>query len=308
MISIVVPVYNESGNITPLFNDLLEVGKYLDQAVEVIFVNDGSSDDSQTELNELTTSHPEAKFVRFTRNFGHQIAVMAGLEHARGEYIVLIDADGQDPPSLIKDLYEKLLTGYDIVYAQRESRKGESWLKKATAKWFYRILDKITDIPIPKDTGDFRIMTAKVRDSLINMKEQHKFLRGQMAWLGFKQTSVLYQREERRGGETGYSFRKMLRFALDGITSFSRMPLRIATMMGFVCAIIGLVLIIYTLYSRFILKSYEPGWASLMITIVFLGGIQLLSVGVIGEYISRMNDNIRNRPLYVIEETNIEDD
>lgn len=308
MISIVVPVYNESGNITPLFNDLLEVGKSLDQEVEVIFVNDGSSDDSQTELNELTTSHPEAKFVRFTRNFGHQIAVMAGLEHARGEYIVLIDADGQDPPSLIKDLYEKLLTGYDIVYAQRESRKGESWLKKATAKWFYRILDKITDVPIPKDTGDFRIMTAKVRDSLINMKEQHKFLRGQMAWLGFKQTSVLYQREERRGGETGYSYRKMLRFALDGITSFSRMPLRIATMMGFVCAIIGLVLIIYTLYSRFILKSYEPGWASLMITIVFLGGIQLLSVGVIGEYISRMNDNIRNRPLYVIEETNIEDD
>lgn len=280
----------------------------INQRVEVVFVNDGSSDDSQLELNQLSEEHSNVKFIRFTRNFGHQVAVMAGLEHARGDYIVLIDADGQDPPFLIKDLYEKLLSGYDIVYAQRESRKGESWLKMATAKWFYHVLDQITDVPIPKDTGDFRMMTAKVRDALVGMKEQHKFLRGQMAWLGFKQTSVLYQREERRGGETGYSYRKMMRFALDGITSFSRVPLRIATMMGFVCAVIGLLLIGYTLYSRFILKEYEPGWASLMITIVFLGGIQLLTVGVIGEYISRMNDNIRNRPLYVIEDTNIEDD
>ena len=278
------------------------------QSFELIYVNDGSKDQSIAVIKGLAKDHSFVKFINFSRNFGHQIAVSAGLDLCRGTEVVIIDADGQDPPELIPELYKKLNEGFEIVYAKRKSRKGESALKLLTARWFYKILAKLTSIDIPMDTGDFRIIHRKVVDQINKMPEKQKFLRGQMAWVGFRQTFVEYDRDERMSGDTGYTFRKMFRLAMDGITSFSNFPLRVATISGFACAFIGFLLIIYTLYSRYVLKDYEPGWSSLMITIVFIGGIQLIGIGIIGEYISRIYDNIRNRPLYIVDETNISEE
>ena len=219
----------------------------------------------------------------------------------------MIDADGQDPPEVIEELYLKSLEGFEVVYAKRESRKGESAMKIATAKWFYRVLNRITSFEIPLDTGDFRIMDRKVVDQLINMPEHHKFLRGQISWIGFNQTYVSFKRDERMSGETGYTYSRMIRLALDGITSFSNWPLRIATISGFVFSFIGFILILYTLYSKYYSETYQAGWASQMITLIFIGGIQLIGIGIIGEYISRMNENIKGRPLYIVKDSNISD-
>jgi dolichol-phosphate mannosyltransferase len=199
-----------------------------------------------------------------------------------------------------------MLEGNNVVYARRRSRKGESQLKKLTARIFYKLMQRITNINIPLDTGDFRIVDRKIIDQLKRMPERHKFLRGQISWLGFRQGFVDYDREARIAGETGYTYRKMIRLALDAITSFSNLPLRLATLSGFAFAFVGFLLLLYTLYSRFVTKIYVAGWASQMITIIFIGGIQLIGIGIIGEYVNRMNDNIRNRPLYVIDETNLE--
>jgi dolichol-phosphate mannosyltransferase len=305
MISVVIPIYNEEKNIPLLFERLKNASENTGQSFELIYVNDGSKDRSIAVIKGLANDHSFVKFINFSRNFGHQIAVSAGLDLCKGSEVVIIDADGQDPPELIPELYKKLKEGYEIVYAKRKSRKGESALKLLTARWFYKILAKLTSIDIPMDTGDFRIIHRKVVDQINKMPEKQKFLRGQMAWVGFRQTFVEYDRDERMSGDTGYTFRKMFRLAMDGITSFSNFPLRVATISGFACAFIGFFLIIYTLYSRYVLKDYEPGWSSLMITIVFIGGIQLIGIGIIGEYISRIYDNIRNRPLYIVDETNI---
>ncbi|MCC6721616.1 MAG: glycosyltransferase family 2 protein [Bacteroidia bacterium] len=305
MISVIVPIYNEEKNILPIFLRLVDSLKITLEKFEIIFINDGSRDNSIFELKSLASRHEFVKFINFSRNFGHQIAVSAGLDMCKGDFAVIIDADGQDPPELIPVMYNKLKEGYEIVYARRNKRKGESVFKKITAKLFYRILSKLTSVDIPIDTGDFRIIKKKVVEHIKKMPEKQKFLRGQMAWLGFSQTYIEYDRNERLSGKTGYTLKKMLRLALDGITSFSNFPLRLATISGFLCAFAGFILILYTLYSRFILKDYEKGWSSLMITIIFLGGIQLIGIGIIGEYISRIYDNIRNRPLYIIDETNI---
>jgi dolichol-phosphate mannosyltransferase len=305
MISVVVPIYNEEGNIRPLLKRLDLVLKKLNVAGEYIFVNDGSKDKSGEILNQLASENKAVKYIHFSRNFGHQVAVSAGLDFAQGDKVVIIDADGQDPPEVIEQLYLKSLDGYEVVYAKREQRQGESMMKKATAKWFYRVLNRITHIDIPLDTGDFRIIDRKVVEQLRKMPERHKFLRGQISWIGFNQTHVTYKREERMSGETGYSYAKMIRFALDGITSFSNWPLKIATISGFLFSIVGFLLIMYTLYSRYVIKDYTPGWASQMITMVFIGGIQLIGIGIIGEYISRMNENIKERPLYIISDSNI---
>lgn len=306
MISVVIPIFNEEKNIPILFERLTSSLKKTNQSFELIYVNDGSKDLSINIIKDLSTQYPFVKYINFSRNFGHQIAVSAGLDLCQGSEVVIIDADGQDPPEMIPVLYDKLKEGFEIVYAKRKSRKGESAIKLLTARWFYKILAKLTSIDIPMDTGDFRIIHRKVVDQINKMPEKQKFLRGQMAWVGFRQTFVEYDRDERMSGDTGYTFRKMFRLAMDGITSFSNFPLRVATISGFVCAFIGFFLIIYTLYSRYVLKDYEPGWSSLMITIVFIGGIQLIGIGIIGEYISRIYDNIRNRPLYIVDETNIE--
>lgn len=307
MLSILIPVYNEKDNLQSIYDRLLAVVNGLNLDYELLFINDGSTDESLSIIKEFQSQNANVRFISFSRNFGHQIAISAGIDHCKGEQAVFIDADLQDPPELIGALIEKMKEGYNVVYAQRADRKGESFFKKITAKWFYKIINKLTKINIPVDTGDFRIIDSKILAHLRNMPEKHKFLRGQIAWMGFKQSFVTYNREARANGETGYTLSKMTRLAIDGITSFSNWPLRLATLSGFAFSIIGFFLIIYTLYSRYIIKDFVPGWASQMITIVFIGGIQLIGIGIIGEYISRMNDNIRNRPLYIIEEQNTSD-
>lgn len=304
MISVVLPIYNEEGGIEPFLQDVKSSLISIGDPYEMILVNDGSTDGSWFKIKEFCASNPEAKYINLSRNFGHQVAITAGVDHAIGDYVVLMDADGQDPPEEMVKLIAKAKEGYDVVYAKRISREKESVFKKATAKYFYRLLNKITSIPIPLDVGDFRVINRKVVLALKQMPEKQRYLRGQIAWLGFKQTFIEYHRKSRGEGTSKYTFRKMVRLALDGITSFSNWPLRLATISGFVCAFIGFLLILYTLYSRFKLKDYEPGWASLMITFVFIGGIQLMGIGIIGEYIGRINENVKNRPMYLIDETN----
>lgn len=305
-LSVIIPIYNEEGNIPALFERLNSVVSKMEVDKEFLFVNDGSRDNSIALIKTLASKNAFVKYIDFSRNFGHQVAVSAGLDKASGEAIVIIDADLQDPPELIAEMYAKMQNGFDVVYAKRRARKGEGFLKKITAKLFYRILSSITSVSIPVDTGDFRIMSKQVADIVKSMPEKEKFLRGQISWVGFEQTFVEYDRDERTAGETGYTYRKMLRFALDGITSFSNFPLKFATGAGFAVSGFSFFMILYALYSRYILKVYEPGWTSLMLAITFIGGIQLICIGIIGEYISRMSDNIRNRPLYIIKNSNID--
>lgn len=305
-VSLIVPIYNEESNINLFYARALPILQIIaGYSYEIIFVNDGSKDSSFKLIKELSQKDTKVKYINFSRNFGHQIAVTAGIENASGNAIVIIDADLQDPPELIPELYDKLKSGFDVVYAKRTERKGESLIKKSTAKFFYRILARITSISIPLDTGDFRIVNRKVVDVLNNMPEQHKFLRGQISWIGFKQTYVEYTRQARNGGESGYPLKKMVRFALDGITSFSDFPLRFASLAGFFVSGISFIIMLYALYARFVSKDYIQGWTSLMLVILFIGGIQLICIGIIGEYISRILSNSQKRPLYVVEETNI---
>jgi dolichol-phosphate mannosyltransferase len=309
-LSIVIPVYNEEANIATLFERLtvaLQPAQL--KSVQLIFVDDGSADSTMEKVRALPTEKDGIRvdFIELSRNFGHQIAVTAGLDHAAGNHVAIIDADLQDPPELIPELLNKANEGFDVVYAKRRARKGESLAKKATAKWFYRVLSNITSVDIPMDTGDFRVISKRVVEVLKQMPEQEKFLRGQIAWVGFNQTYVEFDREERQAGETGYTWRKMISLALDGITSFSDLPLKVATVSGFFMSFVSFLLMLYALYSRFILKVYEPGWTSLMLSILFIGGIQLVAIGIIGEYIGRIGNNVRQRPLYIIKDkTNIE--
>ena len=304
-ISVIIPVYNEEDNIYKLHERLKSVMEQLEVAYEMIFINDGSKDNSMPMIRALSKQHSEVRFIDFSRNFGHQVAVTAGLDKSNGKAVVIIDADLQDPPELIIDMYNKMKEGFQVVYAKRKQRKGESLFKLWTAKIFYRLLSKITSISIPVDTGDFRIMDRKIVEILKEMPEKNKYLRGQISWIGFNQTFVEYERQERLAGETGYTFSKMLRFALDGITGFSDLPLKIVTYFGFLVSFFAFIMMLYALYARFIVKHYEPGWASLMVVILFIGGVQMIAVGIIGEYLSRMNNNIRNRPLYIIRDTNL---
>jgi dolichol-phosphate mannosyltransferase len=304
-LSIIVPIYNEESNIEILYNRITKVVSEIDISYELLFVNDGSKDLSIKLIENLSKTDNSVKYIDFSRNFGHQIAVSAGLDYAKGERIVIIDADLQDPPELIVEMYHKMDENYQVVYAKRRSRKGESILKKFTAKIFYRTLSNITSIDIPLDTGDFRIIDRKVVEVLKQMPEQEKFLRGQISWIGFNQTFIEYDRDERNAGNTGYTYKKMIKFALDGITSFSNLPLKVASISGFVVSFVAFIIMLYSLYSKFITKDTVPGWTSMMLSIMFIGGIQLISIGIIGEYISRMSNNIRQRPLYVVNKIKI---
>ena len=305
-ISVIVPIYNEEQIISELYNRLQSTVSQISKSYELIFVNDGSKDQSLKELLKLSEQDPRVFYINFSRNFGHQIAVTAGLDASNGKAVVIIDGDLQDPPELITDLYAKYKEGYEVVYAKRKERKGESAFKKVTAKIFYRTLKRITAIEIPLDTGDFRLIDRKVVNYLNQMPEQNKFLRGDIAWLGFKQTEVLFNRDTRKYGKTGYSLGKMLRFAMDGITSFSDKPLQVVTKTGFAISFVSFVIILYAIYSHFILDRTITGWTSLIISSMFIGGVQLISIGVIGEYISRINKNVLKRPLYIVEKTNCE--
>lgn len=306
-ISVIIPIYNEQEIIQELYNRLQKTVSQISENYELIFVNDGSKDNSLLELLKLAEQDSRVFYINFSRNFGHQIAVTAGLDASQGKAVVIIDGDLQDPPELISEMFEKHKEGYDVVYAKRKDRKGESIFKKLTAKLFYRVLKQITSIDIPLDTGDFRLIDQKVVNYLKLMPEQNKFLRGQIAWLGFKQTQVLFDRDKRKYGKTGYSLNKMIHFAMDGITAFSDKPLQLVTKLGFIISLISFVIILYAIYSHYVLHQTITGWTSLIISSMFIGGVQLISIGVIGEYIGRINKNVLKRPLYIVEKSNIKD-
>lgn len=303
--SVIVPLLNEDQNIFELHNRLTNVLKRMEVSYEIIFVDDGSKDHTLLSIENIASKDDCVKYISFSRNFGHQIALFAGLQKCKGEYIVLIDGDLQDPPEIIANLFLKIKQGYNVVYAKRINRKGETFVKKATAKIFYRILRKITAINIPVDTGDFRIMDRKVCNELLKMNDHRKFLRGQIAWLGFKETFITYEREERKNGSTNFTYRKMFSFAIDGITGFSSFPLKFASLIGIIVSFFAFLFIVYVLFAKLVWGQTITGWASMMITILFLGGVQLLSIGIIGEYISRINDSVRNRQPYIIDKSNI---
>ncbi|MBL7776036.1 MAG: glycosyltransferase family 2 protein [Saprospiraceae bacterium] len=304
-ISVIVPIYNEAPIIPELYERLQAAAKRISEQYELIFINDGSKDASLFELLRLAERDERVFYINFSRNFGHQIAVTAGLDASTGKAVVIIDGDLQDPPELIPELYQKHQEGYEVVYARRAERKGESFFKKITAKLFYRVLRQLTAIDIPLDTGDFRLIDQKVVGYLKKMPEQNKFLRGQIAWLGFKQTQVLFSRDKRKHGKSGYPLSKMLKFAMDGITSFSDKPLQLVTQLGFFISIISFFVIVYAIYAHYVLDRTITGWTSLIVSSMFIGGVQLISIGVIGEYISRINRNVLNRPLYIVAESNL---
>ncbi len=304
LLSIVAPIYNEEGNIEMLYQRIEEVMTNAGVEWELVCVNDGSKDDSERLLDALYQAHPEhVRVVHFSRNFGHQIAVTAGMEHARGDAVVLIDADLQDPPELIPDMIREWQNGSDVVYAVREEREGESWLKLALASSFYRVIDKITNVSIPLDTGDFRLMDRRVVDAVESMTEQHRFIRGMVSWVGYNQKGLPYKRSARFSGETKYPLRKQLRFAWDGITGFSYFPLQLATYMGFVVALFSLLAILLVVYLRaFTEIQFLEGQATTLIMVLFLGSIQLISLGIIGEYLGRIYNEVKDRPLYIVKD------
>ncbi|HEY9897910.1 MAG TPA: glycosyltransferase family 2 protein [Pantanalinema sp.] len=302
LISVVIPIFNEEAIIPELHRRLTAAMEGMPEDYELVFVNDGSRDRSVELLRELATRDVHSRLVNLSRNFGHQIAITAGMDHAQGDAVVIIDADLQDPPEVIAELAAKWREGYDVVYAVREQRQGESLFKRVTAAGFYRLISKITNVDIPVDTGDFRLMSRTAVEGLKRVREKNRFVRGLVAWLGFKQTGVKFVRHERFAGETKYPLKKMLKFAFDGITSFSFLPLQLATYMGFIVSGASFLGILYVVYLRFFTQATIVGWASLMAVLLFLGGVQLITIGIIGEYIGRIYEEVKGRPLYLTQE------
>ena len=299
--SVIVPVYNEKESLPVLYERMVKVMDQTGEPWELILVDDGSSDGSAEIMRSLAEKDNRIRVIFFARNFGHQIAVTAGMDHALGDATVVIDADLQDPPEVILDLIEKWKEGYQVVYAVRIDREGESWFKTKTASLFYRLIYKITDVKIPLDTGDFRLLDRKVLNVMNSMKEKHRFLRGMSAWAGYKQIGVPYHRAKRYAGVTKYPFKKMLKLAWNAITGFSYVPLQIAMILGFIVALLSILLIIVVIILR--LSGNElVGQATTLISTLFLGGIQLICLGIIGEYLGRIYDEVKNRPLYIAAE------
>lgn len=307
-LSVIIPSYNEERNVGIMHERLTKTLSEITDSYEMIFVNDCSKDQTLLRIKELAERDSHVKYLSFSRNFGHQIAVSAGLDFCTGEAVVIIDGDLQDPPELISKMYERYKEGYKVVYAKRKSREGETWFKKATAKIFYRLLASMTSIDIPVDVGDFRLIDRVIVEHLRNMPEKSKYIRGQIAWIGYKQTFVEYHRDARLYGTTNYPLKKMLRFALDGITAFSDKPLKIASGLGIFSAIVSLLALVYALVSHFCFHTTITGWTSLILSVLFIGGVQLITIGIIGEYIARINNDVRNRPLYILDEKNIDKD
>jgi dolichol-phosphate mannosyltransferase len=301
--SIIAPIYNEFENIPMLWERISQVMDSTGEAWELILVDDGSGDGSTDRIRELAVSDARVRPVIFARNFGHQIAVTAGLDYARGQAIIVIDADLQDPPEVILELAEKWREGYEVVYAVRSEREGESWFKLFTASMFYRLIYRITDVKIPLDTGDFRLIDRKVVDVMNSMRERHRFLRGMSSWIGFKQVGVEYKRAARVAGVTKYPFKKMLRLALNAITGFSYFPLQVATYIGFIAAGMAILAIPVVTIMRLVDSQFFEGQTTTLVSVLFLGGVQLISLGILGEYIGRIYDEVKGRPLYVVSQT-----
>lgn len=300
--SIIAPIYNEIQTIPELYRRVKEVMDASGEPWELLLVDDGSSDGSTEKIRELARQDKTVRPVIFARNFGHQVAITAGWDYARGDAVIIIDADLQDPPEVILDLASKWKEGYEVVYAVRGEREGESWFKLWTASLFYRLIYRITDVKIPVDTGDFRLMDRKVVDVLKKMKERHRFPRGMSAWVGFKQIGVTYKRAARHAGVTKYPFKKMFRLAVNAITGFSYFPLQVATFFGFVSAGIAILAIPVVIYMRMTGSGAFFGQATTLIAVLFLGGVQLISLGILGEYIGRLYDEAKGRPLYIVRE------
>ncbi len=297
--SIVAPVYNEEVLLPEFYSRVVAAIEPLGEPFEIVLVNDGSRDRSLQIMLELHERDPRVKVINFSRNFGHQIAITAGTDYARGEAVAVIDSDLQDPPEVIVDMIARWREGYQLIYGVRSEREGETAFKLATASLFYRLIRKITSVDIPADTGDFRLMDRKVVDALKSMREHHRFMRGLSVWVGFKQTGVTYKRDARKAGVTKYPLRKMLKFAMDGITAFSYLPLQLATYVGFGVAALGLLGIIIVMTLRLI-GNELAGQATTLVAVLFMGGVQLVFLGIIGEYLGRIYDEVKQRPLYIV--------
>ena len=302
-LTVVVPCFNEEAVIRETQQRLSESLNRLGCSFEIIYVNDGSRDQTLAILKEFQCAYDYVRVLSFSRNFGHPLAVSAGIDHAAGEAVVLIDADLQDPPEVIGQMINKWREGYDVVYGQRRSRAGETYLKLLTARWFYRIINSLSDVPIPLDTGDFRLMSRQVVEVIKRMPERDRFIRGMVSWVGFRQYALQYERAQRFAGESKYPLRKMLAFATDGILSFSIKPLRLSTAIGFLVSGMALVGILYALAMRLFTDYWISGWTLLMISVLFLGGVQLICLGIIGEYVGRIYSENKRRPLYLIGES-----
>jgi polyisoprenyl-phosphate glycosyltransferase len=300
--SIIAPIYNEIDNLPELYRRVKEVMDSSGETWELILVDDGSTDGSTERIRELAQQDKTVRPVIFARNFGHQVAITAGWDYARGDAVVIIDADLQDPPEVILELANKWKEGYEVVYAVRGEREGESWFKLWTASLFYRVIYRITDVKIPVDTGDFRLMDRKVVDVLKQMKERHRFPRGMSAWVGFRQIGVTYKRAARVAGVTKYPFKKMLRLAINAITGFSYFPLQVATYFGFISAGVAIFAIPVVVALRLAGSHFFEGQTTTLISVLFLGGVQLISLGILGEYIGRLYDEAKGRPLYIVQE------
>jgi polyisoprenyl-phosphate glycosyltransferase len=303
-ISVVLPVFNEEASLAELYRRVKAVLVGAGLSHEVIFVNDGSRDESWQRVLDLANADGDVKAVNLSRNFGHQIAITAGLDLSAGATVVVMDSDLQDPPELIPTLYEKYRQGFDVVYAQRRQRDGETWFKRTTARLFYRLMRRMSSIDIPLDTGDFRLMSRRVADDMKRLQEQSRFVRGLVTWVGYNQTPVLYDRDPRYGGETKYPIGKMMKFALDGITGFSSQPLRLASHAGLLFAASSMALMVgLTIYKFAGGQGLVPGWTSLAVAVLFLGGLQLLAIGILGEYVGRIHEEAKRRPLYLVRDT-----
>lgn len=300
--SIIAPIFNEFENIPELYRRISEVMDSTGEPWELILVDDGCTDGSTDLIRELAERDSRVRPVIFARNFGHQIAVTAGLDYSRGQAMVIIDADLQDPPETILELAKKWKEGYEVVYAVRAEREGETWFKLLTASLFYRLIYRITDVKIPLDTGDFRLLDRKVVNVMNSMRERHRFLRGMSSWIGFKQIGVEYKRAARHAGVTKYPFKKMFKLALNAITSFSYFPLQVATYFGFISAGMAILAIPIVAILRLAGSHFFEGQTTTLISVLFLGGVQLISLGILGEYIGRIYDEVKGRPLYVVRE------
>ncbi len=302
-LSLVLPIYNEEEVIPELLQRLEAFLTSLDTTWEVVFVDDGSVDRSRELLQIACDRDSRLKLVSFSRNFGHQIAITAGVDHARGEAVVVMDADLQDPPEVVAEMLERFREGYEVVYAVRRRRQGEGFFKLATAKLFYRLLSLLVGVQIPVDTGDFRLMSQRVVGVLGSLRETNRFVRGLVAWVGFRQTAVYYDRPARFAGESHYPLRKMLRFATDGIVSFSTLPLRLATLLGLLAGLGALGVAVWVVLVKLTGVAAVPGWATLMLAISMASSAQLLMIGILGEYLGRIYDEVKRRPLYLVQET-----